>query len=78
MANIKSPKPQAESKYLELDTTIDTPPFWRLKAPGYYADILERTPVLQISHNLGLDNNCSFDQSTFNTFAIPIVFPAPS
>lgn len=63
-----------ETSYANKGIEIDTPPFWRFIAPDYYADLLERTPVIQISHNLELTGSCSFDQSTFNTYAEPIVF----
>jgi hypothetical protein len=50
------------------------PKFWRLMAPDYYMDLLENDQIITGSFNLGDTAGCSFDQSTFNTFAIPYVF----
>jgi hypothetical protein len=75
-------KDNLKARYLELGLEINVPKIWNLsysnlvpRYPSYYSDILERDPVVQISHNMDLNRNGSFDQTTYNTFAIPIVFP---
>jgi hypothetical protein len=67
-------KRNLENRWLELGQTIPSPPIWRLGAPDYYADLLERTPVVQTTFNLEDETQCSFDQSTFNLYAVPVVF----
>lgn len=67
-------KNNLESRYLELGINISVPPIWNLGAPAYYADLLERTPVTLSTFNLVDNSTCSFDQSTYNTFAIPHIF----
>ena len=64
-----------KSRYASLGLDIEVPKIYKLGAPDYYADILERDPITQIEHNLDASGSCSFDQSTYNTYAIPIVFP---
>lgn len=61
-------------RYAELDMSTDMPPIWRLGAPDYYADLLENVHSVTGTFNLSDTGTCSFDQSTFNTFAIPHVF----
>ena len=63
-----------KNRYTELGLNIGVPPFWELKAPAYYADLLGRDPVLIGTFNLDDNSTCSFDQNTYNTFAIPYVF----
>lgn len=70
-------KKNLETSYSGAGVKIDTPPFWRLKAPAYYADLLERDPIVTGLFNLDDNTTCSFDQSTYNMFAIPIVFDSP-
>lgn len=67
-------KNNLESSYASVGVEIKTPPFWRLKAPAYYADLLERDPVVISIYNLTDNTTCSFDQSVFNLFAVPHVF----
>ena len=67
-------KNNLESRYSELGMNINVPPIWRLGAPDYYADLLERDPITISIFNLTDNTNCSFDQSTYNTFAIPHIF----
>ena len=69
-------KNNLESRYLSLGMNISVPPIWNLGAPSYYADLLERTPVVTGTFNLSDNTTCSFDQATYNTFAIPHVFDA--
>lgn len=69
-------KNNIESRYLELGLNISVPPIWNLGAPAYYADLLERTPIVQSTVNLADNTTCSFDQATYNTFAIPHIFGA--
>lgn len=61
-------------RYAELDMSTDMPPIWRLGAPDYYTDLLENVHSVTGTFNLSDTGTCSFDQSTFNTFAIPHVF----
>lgn len=67
-------KDNLETRYFELGINISVPPIWNLGAPAYYADLLERTPVTLSTFNLADNSTCSFDQSTYNTFAIPHIF----
>ena len=69
--NIKN---NLEQSYANVGIEINTPPFWRLIAPNYYTDLLEGNPTVEGSFNPYDGGSCSFDQSTFNTFAIPHVF----
>lgn len=65
-----------KNKYESLGLGRISPPIWNLGAPAYYADLFERTPIVQSTFNLADNATCFFDQSTFNTFAIPHVFDA--
>lgn len=67
-------KSNLAAKYAELDISADSPPIWMLGAPSYYDDLMSRTPTITGTFNLDDTSFCNFDQSTFNTFAIPIVF----
>jgi hypothetical protein len=67
-------KDNLENRYAELGLTMDVPPIWNLGAPDYYADLLERIPFVISTFNLTDNTNCNFDQSTFNTFAVPYIF----
>ena len=72
---IISTKNNIDNLFIELGVEAKSPPIWNLGVPDYYADLLERTPAVQGSFNLAAGNSgCSFDQSTFNTFAVPYVF----
>lgn len=62
-----------KSIYEALDITPDTPPIW-IWSPVYYADLLENPHSITGTQNLDDTGSCSFDQSTFNNFAIPHVF----
>jgi hypothetical protein len=51
------------------------PPIWRLGFhPDYYAKLIENSQTVTGSFNIYDSGSCSFDQSTFNMFAIPHVF----
>jgi hypothetical protein len=50
------------------------PPFWRIKHPPYYADLWERTPEIKEQQQMDVTSVCNFDQSTYNTFAVPVRF----
>lgn len=63
-----------DNMLIELGLPATRPPIWRLGAPAYYADLLERTPIVTGTFNLDDTTRCYFDQSTFNTFAVPSIF----
>lgn len=65
-----------KTKYDSLGLGRIAPPIWKHGAPSYYSDLLERTPTVMSEFNLDDGTNCSFDQNTYNTFAIPYVFGA--
>jgi len=68
-------KSNREARYESLGHNMNVPPFWEVTgAPNYFSDLLERDPVVQSSFNLDDTGSCSFDQPTFNVFAIPYVF----
>jgi len=69
-------KSNLEASYASVGVDIDVPKLWRIHAPDYYADLLERTPAVQTTYNLDDTTSCSFDQSDFNTFAVPYTFQA--
>jgi len=66
-------KNNLEARYLELGMDIPSPPIWRLGAPAYYADLLERDQVEQGNFNLSDSGNCSMD-TTYKRYAIPHIF----
>lgn len=55
-----------------LNSYPTVPPFWRLKAPAYYADLWERTPNITGSVDGGL-SGCTSDLP-YKFYAIPYVF----
>lgn len=66
-------KDNLESSYLAAGIEIDTPPTWRLlDYPDYYADLLERDPVVQGSFNLEDAATCSMDMG-YKRYAVPHV-----
>lgn len=67
-------KNNLESRYAELGLLMEVPPIWHLGAPEYYADLLERIPVITTTFNLDDNTNCNFDTGGYNTFAIPHIF----
>ncbi|MCK5604872.1 collagen-like protein [Candidatus Pacearchaeota archaeon] len=68
-------KNNIDSMFVELGISATSPSIW-FNAPDYYADLLEREPIVTSSFNLDDNTNCSFDQSTYNLFANPVTFPA--
>jgi hypothetical protein len=64
-----------KGKYESLNALWNYPPMHTvLGLSDYYGDLINRDPVVQISHNMELTGSLSFDQNTFNTFAVPIIF----
>ena len=67
-------KNNLENHYADLGLDIDVPPIWRLGAPDYYADLLERDPIVISTFNLADNTRCNFEMNVYNSFAIPFVF----
>lgn len=68
-------KNKLETSYANAGIGINTPKFWRLlDFPDYYKYLLESEHVVTDIINLEDNATCSFDQSTYNMFAIPFVF----
>jgi hypothetical protein len=64
-----------KTKYESLNQSWVYPPMHIAAGyPDYYEDLLTRTPVVTGTFNLDDNTTCSFDQSTYNLFAIPHVF----
>jgi hypothetical protein len=63
------------NKYTELGVSAGRPPFWSLpNVPGYYADLLGRTPTVLDSVNTGFTVIGGLDTPDFNIMAYPVEF----
>jgi len=62
------------NEYERLGLGRLSPPIWLLSDYDYYTDLLTRIPEIQINHNPEPSRQCSFDQSTFDTFALPRIW----
>lgn len=72
---IKIIKDNLDNYYLDRSLAYDCAPVWTLPGiPGYYADLLGRTPAVLDSANTGYVSSAPIDTPDFNIFAYPVEF----